>query len=67
LLLKSSKIFRATSTAADGTETFPSPILVSLRTRLETSNAWWNNRLRTRPVVPCSLAAAYACLIWLTI
>jgi hypothetical protein len=40
LFEKSSKMLAAMSTAAEGTETCPSPIFVSVRTRFETSNAW---------------------------
>ena len=42
-------IFRASSTAADGTEAAPSAIRVSARTRLPTPSAFWNNRFKAAP------------------
>ena len=48
---RSVKIFRASSTATELTETEPAPISVRSRTSLPTASAFSNSRLRTSPVV----------------
>ena len=58
---------RASSTAAELTLTGRSPMDVSVRTRLPTSSACRNRRLKTTLVQPPSHASWYAPFIWATI
>ncbi|MFM8788301.1 MAG: NAD(P)-binding domain-containing protein [Chthoniobacterales bacterium] len=55
---RSPKIFSASSTATEPTETAPRVIPVSVRTCLATRNACWKSRLSAAPVAPFSKAVA---------
>ncbi len=56
---KASKMPRASSTAAEPTETAFSAMLVSVRTRLATENDLWKQRWSTCPAAPTAAAIAY--------
>ena len=55
---------RASSTAAEPTDTAFSAMPVSVRTRLATENDLWKQRCSTRPDAPIAAASAYCSFSW---